>query len=145
MMHDWGFGWGWGGGMFFGPFFMIALLVLSVVLIVALVRRLNGGRDTPGVRLPRHPVKFLTSASPKAKSTVKTTKDAPVLHALDRDQGWLCLRKPHCLHRLLAPAAYVIGAAVSADPLLRATQRNGYLQLAASGAWTAPHAAHSNC
>ena len=75
-MHDWGFGWGWGGGMFFGPFFMIALLLLSVVLIVALVRRLNGGRDTPGVRLPRHPVKFLTSASPKAKSTVKTTKHA---------------------------------------------------------------------
>jgi phospholipid/cholesterol/gamma-HCH transport system permease protein len=30
---------------------------------------------------------------------------------------------------------------VSADPLLRATQRNGQLELAASGAWTAPHAA----
>lgn len=58
-MHDWGFGWGWGGGMFFGPFFMIALLLLSVVLIVALVRRLNGGRDTPGVRLPPTPREIL--------------------------------------------------------------------------------------
>jgi putative membrane protein len=51
MMNDWGFGWGWGGGMFFGPLFMIAVLVLSVVLIVALVRWLNGGRDTPSVQL----------------------------------------------------------------------------------------------
>jgi putative membrane protein len=51
MMNDWGMGWGWGGGMLFGPLFMIALLVLSVVLIVALVRWLNGGRDTPSVQL----------------------------------------------------------------------------------------------
>jgi putative membrane protein len=55
MMHDWGFGWGWGGGMFFGPLFMIAVPVLTIVLIVALVRWLNGGRDTPGIRLTPTP------------------------------------------------------------------------------------------
>lgn len=49
MMNDWGMG--WGGGMFFGPLFMIAVPVLTIVLIVALVRWLNGGRDTPSVQL----------------------------------------------------------------------------------------------
>ena len=50
-----GNGWGWGGGMFFGPLFMIALFALTVVLLVALVRWLNGRRDTPldPVRTPR--------------------------------------------------------------------------------------------
>ena len=50
MMHDWGFGWGW-GGMWFGPLFMIAGPVLLVVLIVVLIRWLNDGRESPGVRL----------------------------------------------------------------------------------------------
>lgn len=59
MMHDWGYGWGWGGGMLFGPLSIIAILVLAVVLIVALVRWLNGGRDTPGVRLAPTPREIL--------------------------------------------------------------------------------------
>ena len=44
--------------------------------------------------------------------------------------------------RLFDPGGLCHGAIVSADPQLSATSRDGQLQLAASGAWTAPHAAH---